>query len=46
MTSPAEEIKEYNKLGICMKNFATNFGMACGCRKCFERLLELTKEEL
>jgi hypothetical protein len=40
MSNPAEEIKKYNELGICMKDFANSFGMTCGCEKCCINLLE------
>ncbi len=43
-TSPANEIKEYNKLGICMKSFANYFGMACACNKCMEDLYKFMQE--
>jgi len=44
--SPAKEIKEYNKLGICMRKFANSFGMACGCEKCIEEAMNYFKNYL
>ncbi len=44
-TNPANEIKEYNDLGICMKDFANRFGMACGCNKCYKEVLDFIENK-
>lgn len=36
----ANEIKEYNKLSICMRESANAFGMACGCKKCMSEIIK------
>lgn len=46
MANIANEITEYNKLGICMKSTAESFGMACGCKECLSNCLKWIEKEL